>query len=289
MRRGVSTLVIVVALAGLAGSAWPGPVSAQDGDASGANPTGSPITIYDTGGLEDAQVTVTKVVDPFAVDATNSGLTGGERFVLAMIVVANTGEYHFGVTPSGFSVLDGHGRVTRASVTPRTKALLAGYPHLATAVITPGQTVTGAVLFRMADDAVLVRLSYTHAAGTTRRYVLADLTGPTHGAGSRAIDVAGCAWMEGTLGRLNALAPAGVELQGMDDDPDPDRLRQISAALAAAAGEQRDSGPPAVADEANGQIADALDTYADALDTYAGALDAIALSLIHISEPTRPY
>ena len=88
MRRGVSTLVIVVALAGLAGSARPGPVSAQDGDASGANPTGSPVTIYDTGGLEDAQVTVTKVVDPFAVDATNSGLTGGERFVLAMIVVA---------------------------------------------------------------------------------------------------------------------------------------------------------------------------------------------------------
>ncbi len=91
---------------------------------------------------------------------------------------------------------------------------------------------------------------------------------------STDVSEADCDWAEATLDRLNALAPAGAELQGMDDDDaDPDRLREIADDLVDAAAEQRDSDPPAVAEEANEQIADALDLYADALDVVAGAID----------------
>lgn len=87
------------------------------------------------------------------------------------------------------------------------------------------------------------------------------------------VSAADCDWAEETLDRLNALAPVGEELQGMDDDPDPERLREIADDLADAAAEQRDSDPPAVADEANEQIAAAFDLYANALDSIADAID----------------
>ena len=59
----------------------------------------------------------------------------------------------------------------------------------------------------------------------------------------------------------------------MDDDVDIERVREIADQLADEAEAQRDSDPPAEAEEASEQIADALDTYADALNAVADAVE----------------
>ena len=60
---------------------------------------------------------------------------------------------------------------------------------------------------------------------------------------------------------------------GDEDELDIERLREIAGQLADEADAQRESDPPAEAEEANEQIADALDTYAEALDAVADAVE----------------
>lgn len=311
----IATLVLVLALAGFGGAGGPGPAPASaQGDAPvGANPVGEPVPVYDAEGDEIARVTVRRVIDPFQDDAAFAVPPLGQHFILAVIAVENTGDRPYVVTRDGFSVLDRRGRAAAPVTVRRSRASLDAIPTLDPVTLDPGDTVSGAVLYRVADDADLVQLCYSFDGDVSRRYVLANLDdgngGPVRaGDGGTAKHDAGdadgpdeetdetpeavasdagadtdtdadpsaadCTWVDATLDRLDALAPAGAELQGMDDAADPDRLREIADDLAAAAAAQRGSNPPAFAAAASDQIATALDTYAQALDAIAAALDA---------------
>ncbi len=335
MRRGVSTLVTIVAmtlaLAGFGGLAGPARAVAQDDAGFGANQIGDTVDIANAEGGKVAEVTVTDVIDPFEDYAEFSGPGETERFLLALIEIENTGERPFEFSQYDFYVLDSLGRAFSVTFSSRTEESIAEFPDLVSTDMNAGESVSGAVVYRVAADAELVQLYYSFFDDVAHLYLLADLSGLSgqtdaaddaddtgdEGDGTPAAaddadpdetpdasdddadaetsaaddgddaadetpvsangeaSAADCEWAEDTLDRLNGLQPVGEELQGMDDaDADPERLYEIADDLSAAAADQRDSDPPAFAEDANEQIADALDTYADALEAVADAIDA---------------
>ncbi len=318
MRRAMLIIAVMMALVGLAGN---GKVVAQEGG-FGANPIGEPVPIYNVDGDEVAQVTVDEVIDPFEDYEDFGAPAEGERFVLAAITVENTGERPYEFAQFDFYLLDSFGRAAFANFVSRTADSIVEYPDLESSNMNPGETVSGAVLYVVADDAELTQLYYSFFGDIPQLYALADLSGGTGGSSAgdeddqaeetpdatdeeesdntdaddtddetpvaddeddadddSADDAAiepteeHCDWATDTLDRLNALQPVGAELQNMGDDVDIERLREIADQLADEADAQRESDPPAAAEEASDQIADALDTYADALDVVADAVE----------------
>lgn len=311
MRHAMLIVAVVVALAGLAGS---GRVAAQDGGFA-TNPVGEPVTIYNVDGDPVAEVTAEEVIDPFEDYEEFGEPADDERFVLAAITVENTGDRPFEFSPYDFFLLDSLGRASPSTFVSRTDDSIDEYPDLESTNMNSGETVSGAVLYRVAADAELLQVYYSFYDDIPQLYFLADLSGGATGAGAddeddrntedddqdertpdatddedeRTPDATddeedadsavepteeNCAWAEDTLDRLSALQPVGTELQGMDDeDIDVERVREIADQLAEEAEAQRDSDPPAEAEEASDQIADALDTYADALYDVADAVE----------------
>lgn len=298
MRRALLVIAVLLAITGLAGN---GRVAAQEGG-FGTNPIGEPVPIYNVDGDEVAQVTVDAVIDPFEDYEEFGEPAEGERFVLAAITVENTGERPYEFSHYDFYLIDSLGRAGSANFVSRSEDSIDEYPDLESTNMNGGETVSGAVLYRVAEDAELTQLYYSFYGDIPQLYTLADLSGGAGGADADdddggnddadetpVADDAGdsdaaaiepteenCDWAEDTLDRLSSLQPVGTELQSMDDEEDLDieRLREIADQLADEADAQRESDPPADAEEASEQIADALDTYADALDAVADAVDA---------------
>jgi len=320
MRRGVSAVVTIMALAlvGFGGLGGRAQAFAQDDDAFGSNQIGDTVTVFNAEGDPIAEVTVTEVIDPFEDYEEFSAPLEDERFVLALIEIENTGERPFEFSHYDFYVLDSLGRAASANFSSRTEDSIEEYPDLVSTDMNAGETVSGAIVYRVAADAELVQLYYSFYSDVSHLYLLADLSGlsgqaddaddtgdadaeetpdsadddadadaetptaddtddaeETPASDTGEASAAECDWAEDTLNRLNGLQQVGEELQGMEDaDADPERLYEIADDLAAAAADQRDSDPPAFAEDANEQIADALDTYADALESVADAIDA---------------
>lgn len=313
MRRGVLALVtiMVLALVGFGGLGARAQALAQDGAAFGSNQIGDTVTVVNAEGDPIAEVSVTEVIDPFEDYDEFSAPLEDERFVLAVIEIENTGERPFEFSHYDFYILDSLGRASSSNFSSRTEDSIEEYPDLVSTDMNAGESVSGAILYRVAADAELVQLYYSFYSDVSHLYLLADLsdlsgqaddaddTGDadadaetptaddtddadtdadvdaTPASDTGDASAADCDWAEVTLDRLTGLQPVGEELQGMEDaDADPERLYEIADDLAAAASDQRDSDPPAFAEDANEQIADALDTYADALEAVADAIEA---------------
>ena len=181
MRRVMLVIAVMMAIIGLAGN---GRVVAQEGG-FGTNPIGEPVPIYNVDGDEVAEVTVEEVIDPFEDYEEFGEPAEDERFVLAEITVENSGDRPFEFNLYNFYVVDSLGRATSSAFVSRTEESIEEYPDLESTNMNQGESVTGAILYRVAADAELTQLYYSFYGDIQMFYALADLSGGTGGSSRR--------------------------------------------------------------------------------------------------------
>ena len=73
------------------------------------------------------------------------------------------------------------GRAGSANFVSRTEDSIDEYPDLESSNMNPGETVSGAVLYIVAEDAELAQIYYSFYGDVAQLYALADLSGGTGG------------------------------------------------------------------------------------------------------------
>jgi len=145
------------------------------------NPVAQPLTVYSAQGDEAAQITVTEVVDPFTDWLSHGKPQQDERYVLLTAKIEVTGKRPFEFEPYSFYLLDSLGRLYSLSsgYIPRSDQSKLINPDLERGNLLPGESVSGAVSYRVPADAKLTHVVFMSYADAQFLYFLADLSEKT--------------------------------------------------------------------------------------------------------------
>lgn len=159
-------------LALLALVAWTtGGALAQDAtpDASPAVTDGGPalgdaVILFDNRGNEQAEVTVTSLVDPF--DEVTSNAERGHRFIAAEVTVQNLSDDPYPVNIYDMRLVDGEGILYSPTSVSRTEESLTATADLAAVELEAGAATSGYLFYDVVDAAIPAAVAYTNSSET---------------------------------------------------------------------------------------------------------------------------
>lgn len=214
------TTLVALALVLATGAA----AAAQEGT-PGASPAASPVAggpqvgdavvLFSATGREEAQVAVTRLVDPF--EEVERGARRGFHYVLAELVVENLSDAPYDVNPYLVTVADAEGFTYQATFASRSSEAVAALPDFQPGTLEPGRSASGALFFEVVDGAEVELV--VHSDSFERFNVLVDRRADVPAEGEPAVvyDARG-----DELGTV-AVDRIVTGLEETDDDLDLDR------------------------------------------------------------------